>query len=116
MPTLLFGHAPAGLCEGLAAQVEAHGFTLHQAPDAASIGGANGLTDFTTRKVSVRADMDDAARVKTLAHELGHVILHSPDTQGATDGAAIHSVLPPRTDDGRPKSDKRRVGKESVGT
>src|SRR3546814_8115141 len=37
--------------------------------------------------------MDDAARVKTLAHELGHVMLHSPDTHGATDGAAIDAVL-----------------------
>src|SRR3546814_6288869 len=69
MPTLLSGRAPAGLWEGLAAQVEALGFTLHQVPDAASIGGANGLTDFSTRKVSVRADMDDAARVKTLRSE-----------------------------------------------
>src|SRR3546814_14851851 len=37
--------------------------------------------------------MDDAARVKTLAHELGHVMLHSPDTPGATDGAATDAVL-----------------------
>src|SRR3546814_18714539 len=79
MPTLLSGRAPAGLWEGLAAQVEALGFTLHQIPDAASIGGANGPTDFSTRKVSVRADMDDSARVKQLAHELGHVIVSSPD-------------------------------------
>ena len=92
-PTLLSGHAPTGLWDGLAAQVEAHGFTLHQVPDAAAIGGANGLTNFTTRQVSVRNDMDDAARVKTLTHELGHVMLHSPDTHGATDGAAVDAVL-----------------------
>ena len=28
--------------------------------------------------MSVRLDMSDAARVKTLAHELGHVVLHDP--------------------------------------
>ena len=93
MPTLLSGQAPVGLWEGLVAQVEAHGLTLRQVPDAASIGGANGLTDFSTREVSVRVDMDDAARVKTLAHELGHVILHSPDTRGPTDGATVDAVL-----------------------
>lgn len=93
MPTLLSGRAPAGLWDGLAAQVEAHGFTLQQVSDAGSIGGANGLTDFTTRHVSVRIDMDDAARVKTLAHELGHVMLHSPDASGATDDAAFDAVM-----------------------
>lgn len=93
MPTLLSGRAPAGLWDGLAAQVEAHGFTLQQVSDAGSIGGANGLTDFSTLQVSVRIDMDDAARVKTLAHELGHVMLHSPDARGATDGVAVDAVL-----------------------
>lgn len=93
MPTLLSGRAPAGLWDGLAAQVEAHGFTLQQVSNAGSIGGANGLTDFTTRQVSVRIDMDDAARVKTLAHELGHVMLHSPDARGATDDAAVDAAL-----------------------
>ena len=47
-------------------------------PSAAAIGGANGLTDFLSREVSVRMDMDEAAQVKTLAHELGHVLLHAP--------------------------------------
>lgn len=93
MPTLLSGRAPVGLWDGLAAQVEAFGFTLQQVPDAGSIGGANGLTDFSTRQVSVRVDMDDAARVKTLAHELGHVMLHSPDTHGTTGGAAVDAAL-----------------------
>ncbi|AXT85094.1 serine/arginine repetitive matrix protein 2 [Aeromicrobium sp. A1-2] len=92
-PTPLSGRAPAGFWDGLAAQVEAHGFTLQQVSNAGSIGGANGLTDFTTRQVSVRIDMDDAARVKTLAHELGHVMLHSPDARGATYDAAVDAAL-----------------------
>jgi hypothetical protein len=45
---------------------------------AAAIRGANGLTDFLSREVSVRMDMDNSAQVKTLAHELGHLLLHAP--------------------------------------
>jgi hypothetical protein len=83
MPTLLQGQAPDGLWDGLAAQVEARGFTLRRVPNAASIGGANGLTDYLTREVSVRTDMDASAQVKSLAHELGHVLLHGPDNEEA---------------------------------
>lgn len=78
-PTLLEGEAPAGLWEGLAEQVEAAGFALSNAPDASSIQGANGVTNYTDKTVLVRADMDAAARVKTLAHELGHVLMHDPE-------------------------------------
>ena len=78
-PALLRGQAPAGLWDGLADQITARGFELRLVSSAAAIGGANGLTDFLTREVSVRMDMDDAAQVKTLAHELGHVMLHGPD-------------------------------------
>jgi hypothetical protein len=77
-PTLLQGQAPAGLWDGLADQITAAGFELRLVSSAAAIGGANGLTDFLSREVSIRMDMDDAAQVKTLAHELGHVLLHAP--------------------------------------
>lgn len=75
-PQLLQGEAPPGLHTQLSAFLVARGFTVRDVPGADVIGGANGLTDFTTRMVSVRADMDAAARVKTLAHEAGHVLLH----------------------------------------
>jgi hypothetical protein len=78
-PMLLTGEAPAGLWAGLAALVQNAGFTLSTTPDSASIGGANGQTDFGRQTVFVRADMDAAARVKTLAHELAHIHLHAPD-------------------------------------
>jgi hypothetical protein len=77
-PSLLNGQSPAGLWDGLADQITALGFELRLVSSAAAIGGANGLTDFLSREVSVRMDMDDAAQVKTLAHELGHVLLHAP--------------------------------------
>ena len=72
-PRLLEGEAPEGLWEGLAAQVKAAGFALTDAASASLIHGANGVTDYLAHTVTVRADMDAAARVKTLAHELGHV-------------------------------------------
>ena len=92
MPMLLQGQAPEGLWEGLAAQVEARGFTLKQVPNAATIGGANGITDYSTREVAVRTDMDAAAQVKTLAHELGHVMLHGPDNEDAAMHRGIAEV------------------------
>jgi hypothetical protein len=60
--------------------------------NAAAIGGANGLTAYMTREVSVRMDMDDAAQVKTLAHELGHVMIHGPDNADAAMHRGIAEV------------------------
>jgi hypothetical protein len=77
-PRLLPGDAPPGLWAGLAQQVVAAGYALLDAPDAAAIGGAQGVTRFGMQTVLVRSDMEPAARVKTLAHELGHVMLHGP--------------------------------------
>ncbi len=78
-PILLAGQAPAGLWDGLAAAIRERGYTLSDAPDALALGGANGMTDFAAHTVTVRTDMDEAARVKTLAHELGHIALDHGD-------------------------------------
>jgi hypothetical protein len=78
-PKLLSGEAPDGLSDGLRALIQESGFTVVLVQGAASIDGANGLTDFVARRVSVRADMDAAARVKTLGHELAHIRMHEPD-------------------------------------
>ncbi len=78
-PRLLTGQAPDGLWDKLAAQVKVAGYTLSRV-DAAAIDGVNGLTDVRNKSVRVRADLDDAAAVKTLAHELAHVVMHArPD-------------------------------------
>ncbi|QAY63244.1 serine/arginine repetitive matrix protein 2 [Xylanimonas allomyrinae] len=88
-PPLLVGAAPPGLWDGLAVQVAERGFRLALVADADALGGANGLTSYRDLVVSVRGDMDGAARVKTLAHELAHVMLHGPDNP---DGLAHRSV------------------------
>ena len=73
-PELLAGQAPEGLWNSLATQVADAGYRLERG----QCGGANGRTDFRTRMVTVRDDVDDAQAAKTLAHELAHVRLHDP--------------------------------------
>jgi antirestriction protein ArdC len=92
-PTLLTGQAPDGLWDGLADQITAAGYELRLVSTAASIGGANGLTDFMSREVSIRMDMDDSAQAKTLAHELGHVLLHEPKSSNISGAVAADAVL-----------------------
>ena len=82
-PVLMEGEAPDGLWDGLAQQVRAAGFELMRVPLEGMIRGANGLTDFEAKTVAVRENMDPAAQVKTLAHELAHVLMHDPDREDA---------------------------------
>ncbi len=74
-PQLLTGQAPPGLWDGLARQVDEEGFTLAMNDPG---GGARGRTNHVTRQVEVDPGLDPAQQAKTLAHELGHVLLHAP--------------------------------------
>jgi hypothetical protein len=78
MPKLLDGQAPDGLCDNIVGQVTARGYAVRLVASADAIGGANGRTTWDSRLVEVRADMDEAARAKSLLHEFGHVLLHDP--------------------------------------
>lgn len=91
-PRLLTGKAPEGLREGLAGRIEAEEFELLWVPHEGMIGGANGLTNFETRQVAVRTNMDDAAQVKTEGHELAHVLMHGPDAEEARQHRGIGEV------------------------
>ena len=74
VPVLLTGQAPPGLWDSLAVLVAERGFRLERG----DCFGAYGLTLYDERVVRVRADVDDAQAVKSLAHELGHVLI-TPD-------------------------------------
>lgn len=91
-PHLLEGEAPEGLWEGLSARVEEEGFTVLRVPHEGMIHGANGLTDFEAKTVAVRENMEPAAQVKTLAHELAHVLLHGPESPDAVQHRGIGEV------------------------
>ena len=77
VPMLLTGQAPPGLWDSLAALVVERGFRLERG----DCEGANGLTLYGDRVVRVRADVDEAQAVKSLAHELGHILI-TPDGIG----------------------------------
>lgn len=91
-PQLLAGEAPTGLRDGLIGQVEAAGFKFLPVPHEGMIHGANGMTNYTDRNVAVRTNMDDAAQVKTIAHELAHILLHDPADEDATKHRGIAEV------------------------
>jgi hypothetical protein len=91
-PRLLEGEAPAGLWDGLVAQVESQGFKAWVVPNAGFIDGANGLTSYDKKLVMVRGDMDPAAQTKTLAHELAHVLMHGPGQEDARQHRGIGEV------------------------
>jgi hypothetical protein len=78
---LLAGEAPRGLGEAVLALIQSRKFSVSTVPDAVHLQGANGQTNFTAKTVRVRADMDDAAMVKTVIHEAAHVLLHGPDNE-----------------------------------
>ncbi|UOQ61873.1 ArdC-like ssDNA-binding domain-containing protein [Leucobacter rhizosphaerae] len=91
-PQLLEGETPAGLRDGLIRQVTEAGFQFLPVPHEGMFRGANGLTNFDTRQVAVRTNMDDAAQVKTLVHELAHVKMHGPDHEEARQHRGIGEV------------------------
>ena len=85
-PDLLEGQAPPNLVEGLTRQVEMAGFRVAHSDfttEHPGLAGANGVTDFLARTVQIRPGLSDAQACKTLAHELGHVLLHEPLTRPA---------------------------------
>jgi hypothetical protein len=82
-PELLAGQAPPGLANFVTAVLAERGFQVEHVASAREIDGANGVTTWAAKLVQVRGDMDESAQVKTLAHELGHVLLHDPASQGS---------------------------------
>lgn len=74
----LTGQAPDGLWDALAGFAEARGYTVVRGP---LPGEVDGVTRFADKTITVRPDIDDSHAATTLIHELGHVLLHTPDTE-----------------------------------
>jgi hypothetical protein len=87
-PQPLQGAAPTGLIDGLTRFAESRGYTVGYVGSATEIGGADGVTRFDTRTVTLRGDMAPAGIASTLAHEVGHMLLHDPTRD--PDGAVVH--------------------------
>jgi hypothetical protein len=75
-PRLQEGEAPRGLGQAVMDLIEARGYSVDTVPDDAHLQGANGMIVWGSKQVLVRADIDDAAMVKTLIHEAAHALLH----------------------------------------
>jgi len=70
----LAGDDPAGHYARLVAVAEGLGFTVE---DHTFAGGVNGDCSHESRRLRVEVANPPAQRVKTLAHELGHALLHA---------------------------------------
>ena len=73
----LRGLAPEGVFSALTQFAEGIGFSVERPSSLES--GANGDTDHSIGRIRVAASNDDAQQVKTLAHEIGHALLHDPE-------------------------------------
>ena len=77
-PALLVGEAPAGIWQSLADEISERGYRLLRA-GSERLGTANGLAVPDRREVIIRDDVDQVQAVKSLTHELAHIILHVHD-------------------------------------
>ena len=76
-PTPLDGEAPDGLWDRLTQEIARREFRVERG----DTGDANGWTDPVNRVVRVADALEGAQAVRTLVHELGHVVLHAAATQ-----------------------------------
>jgi hypothetical protein len=76
-PTTVNSDAPVWLWHALAEQIAAAGFHVERGPLPGPWSDANGITLVEDRRVIVRHDLPDAQAIKTCAHELAHVLLHT---------------------------------------
>ncbi len=78
--TLVEGDLPSHW-EQIRGLITESGFDL-QVADLDRLGEANGVTDWKQRDVVVRASLPGAQRFKTAVHELAHIRLHEPNSEG----------------------------------
>lgn len=86
-PAQISGDGPDGLWEDLQHRAEQHGFAVQLEQCA-----PEGYTRFDIRSIGVRADRSPADQTATLAHELGHVLLHDPDRNGQVECRGVKEL------------------------
>jgi hypothetical protein len=64
------------LGEAVLQLIEARGWKVTTVPDATGVDGADSRTYYGGRFINLRADLDEAAMVKTLIHQAAHVLVH----------------------------------------
>ncbi|MFI5034995.1 MAG: pentapeptide repeat-containing protein [Acidimicrobiales bacterium] len=75
----LAGHAPDGVFAKLTEFAQGIGFRVERPQLLAS--GANGDTSHSEGRIRVVSSNSEAQRAKTLAHEIGHALLHDPGVE-----------------------------------
>lgn len=75
---LLEGEGPEGVWEALVPLAEADGWKVSVEP---VDGTANGFCSFDRKQIVIESRNTPAQQVKTLAHEIGHKLLHGPTNQ-----------------------------------
>jgi N-terminal domain of anti-restriction factor ArdC/IrrE N-terminal-like domain len=73
-PRRLTGEVPQQLIDALERRVADEGFMLRR--EAIARSSRNGYADFGRHLVVIRADLSGAQEMKTLIHELAHLLLH----------------------------------------
>jgi hypothetical protein len=71
------GTAPAGLWDKLADQVKTAGFQLSVEPT--RMVGTEGYTDHLAGRIVISDSLDEVTAVARLAHEVAHMMMHSPE-------------------------------------
>jgi hypothetical protein len=79
---LLQGEDEAGLFGRLSGVAEGLGYVVQVTPEIDGHAGANGLCEFGLRRITVAGDRSEVQKVKSLAHEIGHALLHEPPADG----------------------------------
>lgn len=70
MPQLLSGDGAEDLWGVVSSIVEDEGYLIERS----DCRPANGVTNFSTKTVTIRPDLEGAQALKTLCHELGHIV------------------------------------------
>jgi len=79
----LGGRAPEGVFVKLTEFAQGIGFRVEQPQSLES--GANGDTSHTEGRIRVASGNSGAQQTKTLAHEIGHALLHDPEAEATND-------------------------------